>query len=172
MSDSLARLVREVRQHQAGLFLDTNVLLLHAIACTPHFAFAAEWKHTKAFGAAAPTLILAAAKAAHRFVTSPHVLTEATDLAEQGVSGSVRDDVLTALASYACTARERYIPSRIVARDPRFVRFGLADLAQSFLPGGRSAPLVLTADAKLASELTAQGRPVANFNHYALGQFA
>lgn len=166
MRDPVAELASLVRKHQPGLVLDTNVLLLHLVV-TAAPDFAADWKHSKAFGDLGPTLIRAATTNARRLLTTPHLLTEASDLAEQGVSGARRDSIARALRQFATDATERYTKSRELVGDEHFVRLGLADVAQAHLRRHRATPLVLTSDARVAVELERRRLPVVNFMHYA-----
>jgi len=164
--DPLRTLVAKVRRHQTGLLLDTNVLLLHLMDRTdPDFVF--EWKLTRQFAHGHVFLLRAATGAATRLVTTPHVLTQVTDLAEQGIrSPDLRGRFWAHLQAYALTTCERYVDARRVASDPQFSKFGLADLAQALFSKHRT-PLVLTEDAGLYGELEQRRLPVANLNHFA-----
>lgn len=163
---SFAALRALVRQHQAGLLLDTNVLLLF-LAEAVGGNFARRWSRTDGFADEHIAALHAATIEAKRFVTTPHVLTDATNLAG---SGTARDHdrrrLNELLRAFAAEAEERYPRARIVAADSAFTRLGLADLAQAF-HRRRSRPLVLTDDAPLTRELEGRGLPVANLSHYA-----
>src|SRR6478672_11163174 len=82
------RLASVVRKHQAGLLLDTNVLLLFLADRTgPRFTQA--WSRTAQYGERYLLPLRAAVAAAHHLVTTPHILTEATNLT---TDGAARDD--------------------------------------------------------------------------------
>lgn len=157
-----------VRKHQAGLLLDTNLLLLF-LASEVGATFAARWDRTDQFFPAQIELLRAAVAEAERktrLVTTPHVLTEATNLAGGGAKkDDERKELNELLRLFALKTRERSTPSRKVAADPVFSRLGLADLAQAFFPR-RARPLVLTEDLTLSRELAGRGLPVANLTTY------
>jgi hypothetical protein len=161
-----AALRARVRQHQAGLLLDTNVLLLF-LADAVSTDFARRWKRTDWFAEEHVAVMQAATSEAKRFITTPHVLTEATNLAGGGAAhDEERKRLNELLRSFASSADERYPAARVVAADAAFSRLGLADLAHAF-HRRRARPLVLTDDAPLTKELEGRGLPVANLSHYA-----
>ena len=162
--EPIDRLLRRVRGHQAGLMLDTNVLLLHLAVLSAREG-ALAWKPTRNFIREHVVLLEGLVSAAHRIVTTPHILTEATNLAAQGGPEQLRDKVLYQLRHFAITTLERHVEAKRVAQDPEFSRLGLADLAQAFL-GVRSRPLILTIDAPLFAELEKRRVPAINLNHY------
>lgn len=164
--DLLQRLADLVRKHQAGLLLDTNVLLYYAAMATDK-AGALDWAaRSTAFGESHFLALEVATRAARRLVTTPHVLTEATDLADRGMPGHLQDRFRETLRKFALVTEERQVRACIVAEDPVFSRLGLADLAQAF-HRKRSQPLVLTIDLPLYMELENRKLPVANLNHFA-----
>jgi predicted nucleic acid-binding protein len=163
--DLLHNLADLVRKHQAGLLLDTNVLL-HYVAMVTDKASAVEWTRSTAFGESHFLALEVATRAARRLVTTPHVLTEATDLADRGMPDHLQDRFRETLRQFALATEERQVKARVVAGDPVFKRLGLADLAQAF-HRKRSRPLVLTIDFPLYIELANRELPVANLNHFA-----
>lgn len=161
-----AALRARVKGHQAGLLLDTNVLLLF-LADAVSADFARRWSRTESFAEEHIAVMRAATSAAKRFVTTPHVLTEASNLA---IGGARYDEDRTRLnellRAFALKTEERYVRAATVATDSRFTRLGLADMAHVF-HRRRSRPLVVTDDAPLTRELEERGLPVANLSHYA-----
>jgi hypothetical protein len=157
-----------VRKHQAGLLLDTNVLLAF-LANEVSPAFRMRWKRTEHFQEAHIALLVAAVAQAHCLVTTPHILTEATNLAGGGAHRDEEQKELNRLlCAFARKTPERFTPSRIVAANDAFARLGLADVALGFLGHGlRARPLVLTLDLDLTRHLAAQDLPVANLTWYA-----
>jgi hypothetical protein len=160
-------LAATVRKHQAGLLLDTNLLLLF-LADDANPEFARRWKRTARLAHERYLVPLrAAVDVTSRMVTTPHVLTEATNLT---TNGAVRDKdhkrLKQLLRDFTLGAKERFVLSKQLANDPAFTRLGLADVAQMFL-SRRRRPLVLTDDAPLAIELGRRGLPVANLTNYA-----
>lgn len=160
-------LVALVRKYQAGLLLDTNVLLLF-VAVAADRAFARRWKRTQMFTAAHIGLLELAVTSAREVVTTPHVLTEATNfLPTDGDDDPAFVRAAEILRAFAAGRRERHVEAKRVADDPDFLRLGLSDVAQISLASSRSRrPLVVTVDGPLTLALEARGLPCANLHHY------
>jgi rRNA-processing protein FCF1 len=98
-------------------------------------------------------------------VTTPHILTEASNLANS-LTGRYKHDWFmnfAALISSERTAigvRERWTPAAELAKLPEFVRFGLTDTALAHFS---SEALVVTEDYRLSGALASRGIPVLNF---------
>jgi hypothetical protein len=153
--------VRKVRQQQGGILLDTNVLLLHLMHRTDR-GFASAWKRTQQFTRAHAQLIELAVQPMTRLVTTPYVLTEATNLST-GIPSHLRVRYMSELHAFIARARERSLPARHVATDPAFDDLGLADVAPVYFARGR--PLILTVDAPLTALLEQRKLPYVNLNH-------
>jgi hypothetical protein len=155
-------LLATIRRQQGGVLLDTNILLLFLMmAAEREYVF--EWKRTERFTpdhVAAMDLLLSASP---RLVTTPHILTEVTDLAT-GIRSDLRAKFAEAVQTFVRVAKERYVDSRVLSKDTAFVRLGLADVAQLLLPA-RARPLIVTDDAKLFLELEQRELPRWNINH-------
>jgi hypothetical protein len=102
---------------------------------------------------------------AHR-VTTPHVLTEVSNLSEKGAQSVLRP-FFEFMAEYFVELDEQYENSAILAKHTLFVSFGLADsaLAQASDDG----LLILTDDLRLYAALERRGAPAINFNHLRMG---
>lgn len=153
-----AALAARVRQHQAGVLLDTNVLLLH-LARQVSEAYVGEWKRTaellEPIYGDILDVVLASAK---KLITTPHVLTEASNLASEPVKPKLRELVPE--------VEERSISARVVAQDVAFLRLGLADCALLTMAGGAwRKPLIVTVDGPLTLELERRSLPFVNLNH-------
>jgi hypothetical protein len=164
MNGVVESLVRKVGSHQAGVLLDTNLLLLY-LADKTSDQISDTWKQTEAFTAAHIMLLRELTTAARHLVTTPHILTEASDLADHGVPGRWRDGLRANLRAFMLETRERYVESRRIAGDDAILHLGLADLAQTFF-SWRSRPLVLTVDADLTGALEKRKLPVMNLHHH------
>ena len=163
-----AGIQQKVRRHQAGLVLDTNVLLAH-VALKVSWSFAHRFKRTDSMSDEYFAVVVEAAATAEestRLITTPHILTETTDLVGEGkAEDNEHREFKELLRAFALAHRERNVPAKTVAADPVFIRLGLADGALIFIGGGRP-PLVLTDDLKLVQHLEGRGRPVAKVEHY------
>lgn len=149
-------LAARVRQHQAGVLLDTNVLLLYlARKISP--GYAEGWKRTP-FTARHGDVLDLVVGVAHRLVTTPHVLAEASNLASE--------EVKRLLQVLVATVEERTLEARLVGKDPEFLRLGLADCGLLTMAGRhRRRPLIVTVDGPLTVELERRNLPVLNLNH-------
>ncbi|WP_285669956.1 hypothetical protein [Paralimibaculum aggregatum] len=96
-------------------------------------------------------------------VTTPNAMTEASNLVVQGLRGSLRAEVLAALARFSELAREHYEPSRGVTEAPEYLRLGLADTAWLAVLDRETE--LLTVDLGLYLAALDRGLPARNFNH-------
>lgn len=156
--------IARVRRQQGGVLLDTNVLLLHLMDQTEPSAVA-EWKRTCQFTELHVGYLRACVQCARRMVTTPHIVTEVTNLS-QSIPVGLRARYWELLRSFVEGARERWVRARRAARDDEFATLGLADVAQALLPE-RARPLVITVDAGVYSCLSGRSLPVINLNHFA-----
>lgn len=106
-----------------------------------------------------------------QLVTTPSVLTEVSNLLGQ-MPGAIRLPVFQRFSLSIQNLQELFTPSRELAQDPCFPKFGLTDAGIVRSAKGRF--LVLTDDFPLAGYLEHQGVDVVNFNHlrqaYLLGK--
>lgn len=97
-------------------------------------------------------------------VTTPHVLTETSNLLGQQLYGSVKDEVFSIFATLASTDwHEHRESASALVSVPEFLWLGLADVAISEV--ARGSYLVLTDDAPLANHLGSLNVDVLNFNY-------
>ncbi len=94
-------------------------------------------------------------------ITTPHLLTELSDLAT--LHGSERSRLNTLFKEIVEQTLEFYDESRHIVSDAAFNRLGLADAAIATLC--RRSLLVLTDDLELYHGLTTRGFDAINFNH-------
>jgi len=98
-------------------------------------------------------------------VTTPHILTEVSNLANK-LSGSYRDDWYANLAALVASDRgqnavqEDWTPAKQLAEMPEFIDLGIADSAITRLA---SEVLVVTDDFRLSGALRTRGVDVLNF---------
>ena len=95
-------------------------------------------------------------------VTTPHVLTEVSNLLGQ-LSGRAKEACFVGLAqSISSMMNEKRTPAATLSRDPAFVKFGIADIS---IQDAAQGYLVLTDDFPLANYLGSKGMDVLNFNN-------
>lgn len=155
------------RTHPRDLLVDTNLLVLLAIGSFEP-GLIERHKRTRQFTVADYRLLRQFLARFRTVVSTPNVLTEASNLVDQGV-GAKREGVQALLASIIGALEEHYIPSQEGCGVEEFQRLGLADsailhLAQSRAQSRRDL-LVLTDDLHLYLALQRRGLEAVNFNH-------
>ena len=95
-------------------------------------------------------------------VTTPHVLTEVSNLAGK-LPSALHARFRTFFAGMIKQLAEQNISAIAIASAPGFVRFGIADTAIRLIAPGRY--LVLTEEVALYADLSAKGVDVVNFSH-------
>lgn len=151
-----------------GLLVDANLLLGYLIGSINPRYLATCHATTRHFGPEDFPLLDALLTKFERVVTTPHVLTEVSNL-----SGRLPDAVLQQFRILFRGVTERLheeLPmSAEVCRNPDFIRFGVTDTAISMV--ARSKFLVLTDDVALYGLLRKRGVDVVNFNHVRMLMF-
>jgi hypothetical protein len=162
--------------------LDTNVLLLY-LASLVGMEFAQGWKRSQVRAPEAKFLlhdsveahvialtaaVVEAKRCEIRLLTTPHVLTEASNFVTgEETKDRDREQLKLLLERFAIEQKEIFVPSKDAVKGSAFKRLGLADVALIALCKRRHQPLVLTMDGPLTWELEARKHPVANLTHYA-----
>ena len=96
-----------------------------------------------------------------RTLTTPHLLAEVSNLADQCVPRDRWPTFRGYLADVYGRLDERWVPAVELGRTPAFARLGLADAAIAHLADGRT--LVLSVDAQLCNLLVAVGVTAQNY---------
>ena len=157
----LSELVQRYRT--TGVLVDTNILLLLFVGSVES-RLIERFKRTMArgFKVSDYELLMNFLKLFEsRVVTTPHILTEVSNLA--GQLGSQKQRFFSHFAKGISRLIEYYEPSENLAQAESFVKFGLTDTAIIDLVKGQF--LVLTDDFRLYNYLGKQGVDVINFNH-------
>ena len=145
----------------AGVLVDTNLLLMYLVGAhdpgeIPRF------KRTKQFTAGDHALLTGFLGLFRQVVTTPHILTEVSNLAGQ-LADHTRTGVFETLGAGIGLFDERHTPASDLAEDPAFPRFGITDTA--VLREAKGRYLVLTDDFRLSQYLQSEGVDVFNFHH-------
>ncbi|MBD0320928.1 MAG: hypothetical protein ICV87_11380 [Gemmatimonadetes bacterium] len=145
----------------AGVLVDTNLLLMYLVGAhdpdeIPRF------KRTQQFTSGDHALLTDFLGLFRRVVTTPHILTEVSNLAGQ-LADRTRTGVFETLSEGIELFHERHTPASELAAEPAFPRFGIADAAVLHEAKGRY--LVLTDDFRLSQYLQSEGVDVFNFHH-------
>ena len=149
------------RYRTAGVLVDTNILLLFFIGSVER-RLIKRFKRTQGFEQNDFDLTIGFLKLfENRIVTTPHILTEVSNLA--GQLGPQKQRFFSYFAKGISQLIEHYEPSANLAQAESFAKFGLTDTAIVKLV--KDQFLVLTDDFPLSNYLGKQGVDVLNFNH-------
>lgn len=143
------------------MLLDTNLLLLYAVGAHDRDLIP-RFKRTAAFTPEDFRILADTLDPFAHVLTTPHILTEVSNLAGQ-FAEPLKQAVFRTLAAVIGMLTELQLPARDVAADPAFPRFGLTDIA--ILRHARDKCLVLTDDFRLSQYLAHEKVEVLNFNH-------
>ena len=147
------------RHRDAGVLLDAGLLVLWIVGTIDEKLIARHRRltayHVEHFHALRWIVVRFS-----KIVTTPHVLTEASNLSRQ-TNQDASGQILGALAQVVQAelreneVREEFVPARELSRRPQFTTLGLADSA--IVNAARQGALVLTDDGELLAEIDAQG---------------
>lgn len=160
----LASLIRKYRQK--GVLPDTNLLFGYLIGSMHPRYLSICHAATKSFRTEDFPRLVWFLDQFDRMVTTPHVLTEISNLAQRlpdGLHQRFRLLFREAIGKLS----ERLEPSKRVSTDETFLRFGLTDAAISTIAPGRF--LVFTDDHPLFGLLHKRGADVVHFDHIRTG---
>lgn len=150
-----------------GLLLDTNLLLLYVVGSYEPRQIQ-RFKRTQTFSEEDFLLLLTFGSHFKSFVTTPHILTEVTDLLES-FNRAHHNRIFPLLRRFIAQVSEKYQSSEAIVREQpsRFDKFGLADAMTVDVASQNY--LVLTDDLDLYGYLQNQNLPAYNFNHLRTG---
>ena len=149
------------RYRQAGIMVDTNILLLFFIGAFDQNLIP-RFKRTRQFSVEDYATLISILDLFDRIATTPHILTEVSNLSGQ-LGEPARSEYFKKFSSDITLLEEENVASRDVAQMQEFVKFGLTDTGIIHLTKGKY--LVLTDDFRLSQYLQSAGVDVVNFNH-------
>jgi rRNA-processing protein FCF1 len=144
-----------------GVLIDTNLLLLLVVGAYDPERIS-RFKRTDKFSADGFYILSAFFKSFDRVMTTPHILTEVSNLAGQ-LPDDIKTNFYSLFAEHLALLEEHYTPSAQLSSVTQFRKLGLTDCG--ILELSRNQYLVLTDDFRLAGHLDSQGIDVINFNH-------
>jgi hypothetical protein len=139
--------------------LDSNLLLLH-LCCEFHPPLVQSFKRLNTFDSGDAILLAATLGLFSTLHTTPHVLTEVSNLANSLPTWR-KDSWCRFFAEHVGLIPEEYHPINELAADSAAMRFGLMDAALARLARTHT---VMTIDWPLTGFLESRGLPVVNFN--------
>ncbi len=139
--------------------LDSNLLLLNW-CCNFDPSLLRSFKRLNSFEPEDVILLFETLKLFSTQWTTPHVLTEVSNLANS-LPAWIKDSWSEFFSKQIGLVPESYEPSSRVASDPIAIRFGLTDCALANLA---ATHVILTTDWPLTGLLESRNLPVVNFN--------
>ena len=149
------------RYKQAGILVDTNILLLYFIGAYDQDLIP-KFKRTRQFTVEDHAILISLLGLFDKIVTTPNILTEVSNLSGQ-LGEPKKSEYFKKFSSGISLLEEEYVASKDVADMQEFVRFGLTDTGIVHLTRGKY--LVLTDDFRLSQYLQSAEVDVINFNH-------
>lgn len=158
MKEYLEGLIGKYRTR--GVLVDSNLLILYFVG---EFAPARipNLRRTKGFTFCDYRLLKAIVDRFTVKVTTPNILTEITNLADD-IPAGLRAEFFLRLGTSFTLFEEQYLPSATAAATASFPRFGLADSV--IVEVAKQRYLVITAEFALANYLGSINADVINFN--------
>jgi rRNA-processing protein FCF1 len=151
-----------LRRHRtAGVLLDTNLLLLYVIGVHDRDLIQ-RFKRTSKFTPEDFRILTGALDKFAHVLTTPHILTEVSNLAGQ-LADPLKQAVFRTFAGTIGILTELQVPAREASAEDAFPRFGLTDVA--ILRNARDKCLVMTEDFRLSQYLAHEKVEVLNFNN-------
>jgi hypothetical protein len=150
-----------IEKHRSrGALIDANLLVLFLVGKTSKNRIQ-KFKPGDDFGAKDLDLLEEVVKHLGKVITTPHILTEVSNLAK--LDGKELASFRQGYKLLVEEVDEFYDESRGVVADAAFMRLGLTDAAIAMLQ--RRNLLVLTVDLRLWDTLQRRGVDAVNFNH-------
>jgi len=142
------------------LLIDTQLLVLLIVGQTAR-NFISKHKRLKAYSCEDYDLLISVL-GRRSIVTTPNILTEASNLTRQ-IPEPYQSQISETFAVIAGKLEERYVASRGVVGEAVFLRVGLSDATSVSV--GRGSVALLTADLDLYLNAHREGVKAINFNH-------
>lgn len=159
MTDYFKQLFK--RYKPKGILVDTNILLLLFVGAVNRERIS-RFNRTEKFIPEDYDTLVTVLEAFTTIVTTPNILTEVNSLINQ-VREPERSECLKIFAKNISRLNECYLESKQVAKNEKFVKFGLTDCGITDLAPQKY--LVLTDDFRLTNYLQQQGIDRINFNN-------
>lgn len=149
------------RYRDNGVLVDTNLLLLYLVGAYDPYRIQ-RFSRTEQFDPDDFLVLDNFLQQFGRVVTTPHILTETSNLLGQ-LSGQVKAGCFLLLRESISRMREHSASAAAVAANPGFLQFGITDAA--IAEAAPNAYMVLTDDLPLYGYLSNRGVDVLNFNN-------
>jgi len=143
-----------------GILLDTNLLILYLVGITNRNRIG-RYKRTQSYTEGDFDRLVSLLSRSDVFVTTPHVLTQVSDLVK--LDAPEFELFLELFGKWVGETSEHVTPAAELVRHPIFPRVGLADAGIGSV--AEQGTVVVTDDFDLYLALLERELPVINFNH-------
>ena len=152
------------KYRRKGILVDANLLVVLLVGkLGPAHLKNCRATKSKSFTPDDYSLLVQGVTKFDTLVTTPHILTEVSNLAG-GLPEPLLGEFRAVFRAVVESMSEQSRPAREIAWDAQFLRFGLTDTAITLIAPGRY--LVLTVDLPLCGLLQRRKVDVINFNHF------
>jgi len=145
--------------HPRSVLVDANLMLVFVVGSYEPL-YVSKHKNTRGYSSEDFYLLRELLAQIHARITTPHILTEVSNLLAQS-EGPVKRSYFRAFAEVIGVFDEVHVAARQIALRDHFADFGLTDLG--ILDAADSTCLVITADSRLASYLGRENIHVVDF---------
>ncbi len=146
---------------QRGALVDTNILLLFFVGAFDR-TLVPRFKRTQQFAEEDYDTALKMLASFSPIVTTPHILTEVSNLAGQ-LPEHQKSGFFAKFGDGISLLEEHHVPGIDLATAPKFNRFGITDVAVKHI--AERGYLVITDDFRLSQYLQSVDIDAINFNH-------
>ncbi|MEK7724713.1 MAG: hypothetical protein AAB336_10220 [Acidobacteriota bacterium] len=153
MNEYLLNLIQQYKSK--GILIDTNLALLYLVGLLD-ISLIRNFSRTSMFTEEDFERIKKFVDYFDFKVTTPNILTEVSDLIDN------RQDLQIVLRGYIQIVEELFVESKEVCQEPKFIQFGLADMAT--LVAAKDSYLVFTDDRPLYGYLVNSGIDAVNLD--------
>lgn len=144
-----------------GVLIDTNLLLLLFVGKLSK-SFIKKFKRTDKYTIEDYQILLRFVDEFDKLITTPNIMTEVSNL-----GGNMHGDMLkgffSVFANSFTVISEKYLPSKSIANNKNFDKFGLTDIGIMLV--AKDNYLILTDDFKLSQFASKNDIDTINFNH-------
>jgi len=153
MTDYLTQLV--IKYKESGVFVDSGILLLYIVG-SKNPELIRRFGRTTNFDENDFILVSNFIESFDRKITSPHILTEVSDLLGEA------NDFHTILEAYINVSEEKHLEGKEIVKNKGFFKFGFADSA--VIEISQNSHLIFTADNRFYGYLASIGIDAISFN--------
>ena len=149
--------------NRKGALIDTNLLVLYTVSMLGAKEVE-KCKRTSEYSAEDVEVLKNLIQQFRFLCTTPHVITEASNLLHSSFNKKQQADVMAYLANYVSVVKEHREPSIQLIAESCYARYGITDTALCSIAKSKKL-ILITADLPLYGYAASQGIEAVNFNY-------